>query len=195
VVVASEVLDLPAPEAAGASSGAADAGRPREGRGAGGASLQPEVRAVWTSPPGLVERAALLKPAPPGTWAFRIFAGRVVTAGRVVASAAGKRQLGERLGAFAVDMESAAVFQIAAARGIPSLSIRAILDDADREIPFDFGQLLTPTGRPRPFRFLEALAWEPERIRDLMDLRARARTAAESLEAYVPRLVEELAAP
>lgn len=152
----------------------------------------PEVAGPWASPPDLVAVLERLAPSPGGAWPFRIVSGRIATVDRVVASAAAKRALGERLGALAVDMESGAVFRAAAARGIPALAVRSVLDDAEREIPFDFGRLLAPTGRPRPFRLFGALVREPGRIRDLVDLRARARTAAGTLAAYVPRLAEAL---
>ena len=53
----------------------------------------------------------------------------------VLASAAGKRELRGSTGAAAVDMESHAVGEVAAAAGIRFLAVRAIADPAARAIP------------------------------------------------------------
>jgi adenosylhomocysteine nucleosidase len=60
--------------------------------------------------------------------------GAILTAQRVLATGAEKRRAKESTGAIAVDMETAAVAAEAAARGLPFLAIRAVLDEVDDEV-------------------------------------------------------------
>ena len=60
------------------------------------------------------------------------------------------------------------------------------------ELPFDFGKILTPEGRPRLLGTLGAIAERPGGIAKLLPLRTRARAAARSLGILVPRLIEAL---
>jgi len=60
--------------------------------------------------------------------------GAILTSHRVLATGAEKRRAKETTGAIAVDMETAAIAAEAAARGIPFLAIRAVLDEVDDEI-------------------------------------------------------------
>ncbi len=60
--------------------------------------------------------------------------GAILTSHRVLATGAEKRRAKETTGAIAVDMESAAIAAEAAARGLPFLAIRAVLDEVDDEV-------------------------------------------------------------
>jgi nucleoside phosphorylase len=60
--------------------------------------------------------------------------GAILTSHRVLATGAEKRRAKQSTGAIAVDMETAAIAAEAAARGIPFVAIRAVLDEVDDEI-------------------------------------------------------------
>ena len=60
--------------------------------------------------------------------------GAILTSHRVLATGAEKRRAKESTGAIAVDMETAAIAAEAAARGLPFVAIRAVLDEVDDEI-------------------------------------------------------------
>jgi nucleoside phosphorylase len=60
--------------------------------------------------------------------------GAILTSHRVLATAAEKRRAKESTGAIAVDMETAAIAAEAAARGLPFVAIRAVLDEVDDEV-------------------------------------------------------------
>ena len=60
--------------------------------------------------------------------------GAIFTSHRVLATGAEKRRAKESTGAIAVDMETAALAAEAAARGIPFVAIRAVLDEVDDEV-------------------------------------------------------------
>ena len=72
------------------------------------------------------------------------------------------------------------------------ICVRAILDEVDFELPFDFGKIFTPEGRPRLLGALGAIAERPGGVAKLLPLRTRARAAAKSLGILVPRWVEAL---
>jgi len=61
--------------------------------------------------------------------------GAIAGSGRVLASAAQKRELAERTGGAAVDMESHAVAGVADAARLPVLAIRAVADTAEQTLP------------------------------------------------------------
>ncbi len=77
-------------------------------------------------------------------------AGTMLTARRVLASAAAKRQAYERCRAIAVDMESAAIAIEMAQCGAPFICIRAVVDEAGDEIPG--AELAGESGKVSPLR-------------------------------------------
>lgn len=60
--------------------------------------------------------------------------GAILTSHRVLATGAEKRRAKEATGAIAVDMETSALAAQAAARGIPFVALRAVLDEVDDEV-------------------------------------------------------------
>ena len=92
-----------------------------------------------------------------------------------------------------LDLESAAVAEVARAAGLPCLGLRAITDTAAEEIP-DF--LAPPEGEPGDVGLLDALGWlaaDPRRLKDLVHLWRRSRLAAARLAAALMVLLPFLA--
>ena len=99
-----------------------------------------------------------------------IHQGAMATVDQAVATPLDKQALLRRTGAVCVDMESAAILEMAAKRGIPAFVLRAILDTADMTLPQaalrradEFGQLNTPA-------LLADLARAPGQIGPLLRL-------------------------
>jgi adenosylhomocysteine nucleosidase len=143
--------------------------------------------ARWATPPHLLELADSVP-----LDGREIHVGRLVTVDKVASSCQDKRELCRRAGADAVDMESSGILRVAAERQVPVICVRAILDEVDFELPFDFGKIFTPEGRPRLLGALGAIAERPGGVAKLLPLRTRARAAAKSLGILVPRWVEAL---
>jgi adenosylhomocysteine nucleosidase len=141
----------------------------------------------WSAPADLVELAASVRVPE-----CRVVVGRLVTVEKVIATVAAKQALRAATGADAVDMESSGVLRAAAARGIPVLCLRAILDEAEFELPFDFGKILTPEGRPRILKALGAVTANPGNLARILPLRRRALLAAERLEQVMAALATRL---
>ncbi len=72
--------------------------------------------------------------------------GRFVSVDRVLTHSVDKAKLHERTGAVAVDMESAAIGDVAEKHEVPFLIIRTISDGAKDDLPVDFNLFLKPSG-------------------------------------------------
>jgi adenosylhomocysteine nucleosidase len=71
----------------------------------------------------------------------RIFYGAILTGDQVILSSEKRQTLVDQFGARAVDMESAAIAQIACIHEIPFLAVRGISDHADEMIQIDTSRL------------------------------------------------------
>ncbi len=72
--------------------------------------------------------------------------GKFVSVDRVLINSGEKRQLHIETGAVGVDMESAAIGEVAQEHGVPFLIVRAISDGAHDDLPVDFNLFLQPSG-------------------------------------------------
>ncbi|MGH8514740.1 MAG: hypothetical protein ACREV8_12535, partial [Gammaproteobacteria bacterium] len=108
--------------------------------------------------------------------------GAMFQAAEVIRTADEKRMLFERTGALAVDMESAAVAQVARGAKIPFAILRAIVDPQMMVIPAAALAAIDELGRPRIASLLSALAREPRDLLALVRLSACFRAALASLK-------------
>lgn len=106
---------------------------------------------------------------------------------RPVASVAAKRQLFERTGAVAVDMESHVVAAAAAEKGMPFIAVRAVADPAECSIPSAALAGLAPDGRTRPLAVLARLALRPWQIPGVVRLAADSAAALAALRGVALR--------
>ena len=99
-----------------------------------------------------------------------------------VASATEKQRLWRDEGAAAVDLESGAVAEAAAAAGLPFAVLRAICDPATRDLPRAAVVALDNSGRISQMKMAETLIRHPQ---DLFGLAALARDALRARRALV----------
>jgi nucleoside phosphorylase len=88
-----------------------------------------------------------------------------------------------------VDLESVAYARVAAARSLPYLVVRAVLDPADERLPLDFEACRDGSGRVSNARVLGHALARPRSLGKLWRLRTRVRDAAAGLAALAERLV------
>ena len=112
--------------------------------------------------------------------------GLMATASLTVATPEAKAALRAATGAVAVDMESAAILEAAAARGCSSLVVRAVSDDARETLPDELMRLMGADGRIRCGGVL-ALA-RPRVLRRALQLRRSTRQALASVAGSLARL-------
>jgi adenosylhomocysteine nucleosidase len=92
-----------------------------------------------------------------------------------------KQRLRQETGADVVEMESAIIRAIAREKGIPSATLRVILDAAGEDLPLDFNQLMTPGMKLHPLKLAMALAKAPGRIPALIRFQKQSQFAARAL--------------
>jgi adenosylhomocysteine nucleosidase len=114
--------------------------------------------------------------------------GRLLTVPALIAEPAMKRSLGERFGAAAVDLESAALARLCHQRGVPFGCLRAISDDLDTPLSPHLGRLLR-RGRVSPWRLALALARHPLMAGELWRLAGATRIAARQLNTALGALL------
>jgi adenosylhomocysteine nucleosidase len=118
------------------------------------------------------------------TAGHRVSCGRLLTGVEAIGSVAAKSLAFRRTTAVAVDMESAAIAQVAAAARLPFLAVRAIVDSAADEVPRAALAALTPgTGALRVGRVLAALLRAPGEAAALVRLSGGYRSARRALTA------------
>jgi len=121
--------------------------------------------------------------------------GVLASVARPVVSAAGKRDLGERLGAMGVDMESAAIGEVAHDAGVAFVVLRAVSDVADLDLPRTALEAIDVSGRVDGVGLARALLRHPGEVLALMRLAVGARRAARSLERALTVAVRVLCDP
>lgn len=98
-------------------------------------------------------------------------------------------------GALAVEMEGAAIAQIASSSGLPFLAVRSISDALDQDLGLDFNKLLHGRGRLSYKRTFLALLTHLSALPSVWRLKRTAHQARRSLAAFLPRLLPQLDPP
>jgi len=127
-------------------------------------------------------RAPLARLAPV-TGLARVTGGRLLTCLRPLASRAEKQDAHRRTGAVAVDTESYAVAEVAAAHDLPFLAVRVIVDTAGDEVPGALAGVVDARGRIDARRLLLALLSQPAAVGALLKLSRRYGAARMALRA------------
>jgi len=114
--------------------------------------------------------------------------GTLASVDHVLADAAAKSRLWLSTGALAVDMESAAILDWAARRGLAGAVVRGVSDPAGRGVPPDLARVVQDDGRVRPLRAVSAMLARPGALADAMALRAGTAAALKTVAATLGRL-------
>jgi nucleoside phosphorylase len=114
--------------------------------------------------------------------------GVLASVDHVLEDAAAKSRLWLATGALAVDMESAAILDWAAAHGLPAAVVRAVSDGAARGVPADLARAVQDDGRVRPLRAVSAVLARPRALADAMALRSSTAAALKTVAAALGKL-------
>ncbi len=122
---------------------------------------------------------------PPPVSRAKFSSGAISSSDRVVVTAAEKRELREKTGAIAAEMEAGAVKKTADSWGVPFFCVRAVSDIATEDMPLDFNSYRDRAGRfSLPRIALAAISRPFTRIPALRRLEANCNVASESLGAF-----------
>jgi len=114
--------------------------------------------------------------------AGRLKTGEILSTDHVAVTSAEKSHLRTQTAAIAIEMESAAVAQIAAASQVPFYCVRAVSDIAAEDMPLDFNLYRDAEGRFSRSRIaMAALARPFTRVPALLRLERNCQLAAEAL--------------
>jgi len=129
---------------------------------------------------------------PVAAWAagrgFRVHVGSIASSGALLSGGASKA-VGAATGALAVEMESGAIAAEAAARGVPFVGLRVILDEAGQRIPVGLDVVDETTGELRAARALAGLAPRPWLWAATIRLARQRRRAERRLVAFLAALL------
>lgn len=112
---------------------------------------------------------------------FTVHTGALAQSPCLVATATHKRSLRDQARALAVDMESAALAQLATQRQVPFLAVRAITDTALMSIPRSVVDAIDAAGRVRLGRLLGGILRHPGDLPELLQLGRNFRAARGTL--------------
>ena len=112
--------------------------------------------------------------------AVPIAEGSLFTSARVLFTPEDKAEQGKMTGAIAVEMESGVHASFAAARGLPFLVLRVILDPVGMALPVIKG-LTTPEGDIRPVKTVTHVITHPHHLPMLLELKRARATAAQAI--------------
>jgi len=102
-------------------------------------------------------------------------------ASRVAVTVAEKSVLRAQTGADVVEMESAIIARVCRAAGVECVTVRAISDTAQEDLPLDFNALMTAEEKLSLFKLALALLKAPQKIPALIRLGKNSALAAERL--------------
>jgi adenosylhomocysteine nucleosidase len=88
-----------------------------------------------------------------------------------------------------VEMESAHIFAAAQRIRVPAITVRAISDAADEDLPVDFQRILDSHGRLKMGSLLKEVGLNPHRIPLLIRFGRQSRSAAKSLAKFLDRYI------
>jgi len=136
----------------------------------------------WLTDPAWCERLALaLGPDLP------LLELPLYSAANVLTAPADKAALADATGAVAVDMESAAIAQVAAEASLPCVVPRAVADGPEDTLPANVEQLVTDSGRTR-VRGLFRMLLAPGQLAALLRLGRNSQIARRTLRQVAARL-------
>lgn len=117
--------------------------------------------------------------------------GAIITIPRIAGRASEKQALHKKTGGAACDMETASVSAFCDGMGIPFLTLRAISDTADRDLPVS--SLINPrTGKPDVAGLVFELARHPKKIPAFAGMLADAKTARDNLASGLRVLLDAI---
>ncbi|MEP1231102.1 MAG: hypothetical protein ABJG88_10540 [Litorimonas sp.] len=122
-------------------------------------------------------------------------AGKMLSVAMPITTPQDKHNAHEATGAVAVDVESFAVAQIAAAHKLPCIIIRAVLDNATQSLPKAAMSGVDDTGQTRVWPVIAALLKRPQDLPALLNLARDSGLAQDTLKVVTKKGAPNFWAP
>jgi adenosylhomocysteine nucleosidase len=116
--------------------------------------------------------------------------GGILTVKYPLATEAEKRRAGQSTGAIAVDMETAVIALEAAARGVPFVAMRTIMDTVEHDLAG--AGLADENGKVRPLKAAVTLARNPAMVAGVVRLVRNLRRASDAMAVAVDAVARHL---
>lgn len=115
--------------------------------------------------------------------------GSILTVDKVISSASTKKRIGEQDSFLAVEMESAAVAEVASRKGVKFAAIRSISDDIDDDLHLDYDSIMSDEGKVKVASIALEVLKNPQKLSLLRRLNKQTKTAAKSLALFMSELI------
>ncbi len=115
--------------------------------------------------------------------------GNLLTVDKVISKASTKRRIGEQNSFLAVEMESAAVAEVAMEKGVEFAAIRSISDDIDDDLHLDYDNVISDEGKVKVGSIALSVLKNPQKLALLSRLNKQTRRAAKSLAYFMTELI------
>ncbi len=115
--------------------------------------------------------------------------GKLLTVDKIISQASTKRGIGEQNSFLAVEMESAAVAEVAYEKGVGFAAIRSISDDIDDDLHLDYDNIISDDGKVKVASIALSVLRNPQRLALLSRLNRQTKSAAKNLASFMSRLV------
>jgi adenosylhomocysteine nucleosidase len=125
-----------------------------------------------------------------GTAGINHWRGGILTVRYPLATEGEKRRAGQSTGAIAVDMETAVIAVEAAARGIPFVAMRTIMDTVEHDLAG--AGFADENGKVRPFKAAATLARNPAMVAGVVRLVRNLRKASDAMAVAVDAVARRL---
>ena len=130
---------------------------------------------------------------------LRAHSGDVLTVDKVISHAGTKKEIGSRTSCMSVDMESAAIAEVAHAKNMDFVVIRSVSDDVDDDLEIDYDNLITDTGKVKISHLAMNILKNPQQLVNLKRLNKQTKTATRTLSVFMlqflPLLYEKMTTP
>jgi adenosylhomocysteine nucleosidase len=118
--------------------------------------------------------------------------GNLLTVDKVIGQASIKKKIGEQNSFLAVDMESAAIAEVAYEKGVEFATIRSISDDIDDDLEIDYDSLISSEGKVRVSNLALKVMKDPRQLAILRRLNRQTKVAVKRLSSFMLQFVPAL---
>ncbi len=120
---------------------------------------------------------------------LKLHFGNLLTVDKVISQSSTKRRIGEQNSFLAVEMESAAVAEVAYQKGVEFAAIRSISDDIDDDLHLDYDNLISDEGKVKVTGIALSFLKNPQTLALLSRLNKQTKRAAKHMSYFMTKLV------